>query len=289
MSAKTISQGKIHSLFQVVKLTFWTPWHAPYLQDFSGAVAEDFADEEEISFEAFAAQDAVVVNTGDGPGAEYEVEAAAIPSDGQPHRVAIARLELVASEVSHVAVPRAAARAFLRVGTRNDSPFVLLPGVARCHVGGRYVASTAMELISPGQDFTLPFGADEHVVIKADPDKHVTENKGVLWDKQTASRHRHAFSVANNGQADIKIAVEDVIPDSSHEEIKVKVVDYTSRSVESCAGCALAFEKGSGGKAQEVAWSLTLPAGTKQPLELTYEVSWPKGKSVTGNDRYQGY
>jgi len=118
---------------------------------------------------------------------------------------------------------------------------------------------------------------------------HVTENKGVLWDKQTASRHRHAFSVANNGQADIKIAVEDVIPDSSHEEIKVKVVDYTSRSVESCAGCALAFEKGSGGKAQEVAWSLTLPAGTKQPLELTYEVSWPKGKSVTGNDRYQGY
>ena len=66
-----------------------------------------------------------------------------IASDGSPHRLPIARLEL-AAELTHVCVPRKSTGVFVEARVRHASAYALLAGPVNVFVDDSLVAKTAI-------------------------------------------------------------------------------------------------------------------------------------------------
>ena len=101
----------------------------------------------------------------------------------------------------------------------------MLPGIARVFQGNRFVASTHLPLTPAGGKLIVPFGTDDSVTVTAEPDKVIGDSKGFLINERTTSKQRHAMSVTNNKRVAVEVRVEDVVPDSSHEDVKARSRD----------------------------------------------------------------
>jgi uncharacterized protein (TIGR02231 family) len=202
-----------------------------------------------------------------GAGLVYRVpRPLAIPSDGSPHKTAIARFELDAT-LDHLAVPVLAPEAYLRATVTNRSKLLLLPGQARIFHDGQFVGETQLETVAAGEELELQLGVDDQIRVQRELRRRST-SKAVIGGSRTIDIG-YEITVENHRGSQAKISVHDHIPLSSDGEIKVRLREASpSPSEQSDLG--------------ELTWDLRLDSGQQATIKHRFTVEHPAQVTVTG-------
>ncbi len=196
---------------------------------------------------------------------EYNINLAySIPSDGQSHMVAIQDSKLDA-EFYHYLVPRLDKQAFLVAKITDWSSGYLLPGAANIYFEGTYVGETDLNTNTMADTLELALGKDRGV-IAARKNKDEKLEKGVLG-KNAIKTITYSIKIKSNKPADINLIVEDQIPVSQNEEIRIKPVDVGKAKYAESTGM--------------LTWHTTMKAQTTMELEFSYGISYDKNKQLS--------
>jgi hypothetical protein len=139
---------------------------------------------------------------------------------------------------------------------------VLPGGAAALFVGGDPVGTATLELVAPGQPFTLPLGMDRAL----EPIRQITvdTHEEGLWWKDEISRYTVTTEVTNPHAFPVRLRLHDQIPVSPDHTVKVTLVaSQPAATLDAATG--------------KVAWSLALGAGATTTVKLVYTLARPKG------------
>jgi uncharacterized protein (TIGR02231 family) len=202
-----------------------------------------------------------------GAGLVYRItRPLAVPSDGNPHKTSIARIELEAT-LDHLAVPVLAPEAYLRATVINSSKLLLLPGQARIFHDGQFVGETAIETVASGEEFELQLGVDDQIRVERELRRRTT-SKAVLGGSRTIDI-AYEITVENHRAVKARISVKDHIPVSADGDVKVRLRETTPDPVERT-------------DLGELTWKLELDPGKTGTVKYRFTVEHPASVTLTG-------
>lgn len=191
-------------------------------------------------------------------------EAVTVATGAENLRLALDSLDF-APVVKAVAVPRLDATAFVSASFTNASAEPLLPGQAMLFREGVLVGSTWLDVIAPGVETEVGFGAIETLRIKREMPVRAGGETGVFTsaNQQTESA---VISVENTGTEAWPLRILDQVPYSEQDDLEIEVTaspEPTETDVEGQRGI--------------LAWEFDLAAGGKKTISLGQTLTWPEG------------
>ena len=188
-----------------------------------------------------------------------------IPADGRPHMVNLKDYELQ-STYEYYAAPKLDKNAFLVGHITNWNTYNFLPGEASTYFQNTYIGKSVIDPTTSGDTLTISLGRDKGIDITREAIKDYTEDKFLSSDIERT----FAFNVKikNNKNQKVKLLVEDQIPVSKNEDIKVKLIESS--------GAVYTEDSGS------LKWYVTVDPGKSVTKKLVFSVRHPKDKAVTG-------
>ena len=190
-----------------------------------------------------------------------------IVSDGQPHRVSIAKSNKEA-KFSWFTIPKLVQNVFLKASMKNPFTFPLLSGPISVFFDQKLVgtASVNTPVLADGE-LELSLGIDEGIKIERKLIKKYTDYAGLLT-KETTINFEYAIEITNGKSKEITLDLNDQFPISRNEKIKVEP--------QLPKGDATVNEEG------KISWKITLAPGAKKVIPVKFSVSYPKELSVSG-------
>lgn len=170
--------------------------------------------------------------------------------------------------VKAVAVPRLDRTAFVSASFTNASDEPLLPGEALLYREGVLVGTAYLEVIAPGAEVDIGFGAIETLRIKREMPKTATGETGVF----TTSNQRieaAVITVENTGAEAWPVRLLDLVPYSEQDDLEIEVTadpEPTETDVDGQRGI--------------LAWEFDIAVGGKQTITLEHTLSWPEGMEL---------
>ncbi len=195
-----------------------------------------------------------------------------ILADWQPRKSPIA-VHALPAQLAYEVTPKLSPYAYLRAKTTNNTDLVLLPGSVQVFLDGAFVDTSSLNLVGPGEEFNLFLGIDERIRVKRKQLKAFVDVSLLpgLHGRIKTIDYNYLTTIENFRKTAAAITVIDQIPVSQHEEIKIENVVYDPKpTVE---------DKEKPGVRR---WTLSIPAGAKQSLKLSYRVTHPVDLPVEG-------
>lgn len=191
-----------------------------------------------------------------------------IVSDGQPHRVSIAKSNSDA-KYTWFTIPKLVQNAFLKASMKNPFSFPLLSGPISVFFDQKLVGTASVnEVILPEGEMELSLGIDEGIKIERKLQKKYTDYAGVLR-KETTVYFEYAIEITNGKSKEITLDLNDQFPLSRNEKIKVEMEAPKG-------GEATVDDEG------KISWKITLSPGAKKSIPLKFSVTYPKDMTVSG-------
>ena len=190
----------------------------------------------------------------------------AVPADGEPHKTAIAVLDL-AAELDYLAVPVLATEAYLRATVTNRSSLLLLPGPARIFRDNQFAGQTKLDTVAPGEQFGLQLGVDERIRIERKLVRR-TAGKAVLGGTRSVDIG-YETTVQNHREVPALITVHDHIPVSSDGDIRVRLREASPAPDEQT-------------DLGELLWTMELAPGAHAMVAYRFTVEHPAGVELEG-------
>lgn len=190
-----------------------------------------------------------------------------IPSDNQPHKVFISSAE---KEVNfhYRTVPRVSSFAYLTADLESPFSFPLLVGEITLLLDGSVVGiHNTSKTIFPKEEIQLSLGADESIKIEYKQQKYSKQSRFISNDIHV--QYSNTYEITNGKNKAIRINVEDHIPVSRNEQIKV-VLDTPQKEA------AQISEDGI------IIWDVELSAQEKKILPMQFTVTYPKEIQIEG-------
>lgn len=222
------------------------------------------AEDEEEYYDA----EHVVAEVGSSPLAvTYSVPGkVVVPTNGEPHKVTIARFGLK-PELDYVTAPKIEQAAYRRATITNDSQYTLLPGSANIFVGDEYIGATPLELVATQGEMELYLGVEDRVRVERELKRRQVD-KTLIGGKRRL-HYAYEIKLQNNTSRDITLTIYDQIPVSRHEDIKVKLVSVQPEPKEQS-------------ELNILEWKLSLAAGEKSQIRFDFDVEHPPDMQVFG-------
>jgi uncharacterized protein (TIGR02231 family) len=229
-----------------------------------GAMVEDVTFAAEPLVEMEIAQAEV---SQEGAAVTFAVaQPADVPSDGSPHKTSVATLSL-RPELDYLTAPKLVPAAYRRATIVNDTEFVLLPGAASIFYGNEFVGTTELKHVAPNESFEVFLGADDRIKVERELATHEVD-KRLLGDRRRL-RFAYQIEVQNLRDRAEKVIVQDQLPTSAHEDIKVREEEILPQpSKQTNLGL--------------LEWELVLEPGQKTKLVFGFTVEHPRHLTVTG-------
>lgn len=179
-------------------------------------------------------------------------------------RLALDSLDF-APVVKAVAVPRIDRTAFVMASFTNGSDEPLLPGQAMLFREGVLIGSTWLDVIAPGVETDVGFGAIETLRVKREMPKRSGGETGVFTsaNQQTESA---VITVENTGTEAWPVRLLDQVPYSEQTDLEIEVTASPKPR-----------ETDVDGQRGILAWEFALPAGGKETITVEQTLTWPKG------------
>jgi len=226
------------------------------------AVAGDMAPE------PAAAEVAKSEVAGEGPSVTYVVPGNhAVPSDGNPHIVAISEEEFGAA-IDYVLVPEYAESAYIRVTATNESELVLLPGATNVYRDDDFVGRGELKLVNPGAEFECFLGADKRIKGKYEIARLDDDSAGIIGNSRRLTRSV-TVKVKSDMAEEAPVVVKARRPVPQNKDIKLKSLKVKPKAAE---------EKDDG----TVEWRAKLKPNAEQWFRIDYELEYPKDREITG-------
>ncbi len=192
---------------------------------------------------------------------------AGIPSDGSPHKVAVAEANLPA-QLAYESIPRLLPYAFMRAEIQNTSELLFLPGKASVFQDGRFVGGIAIhDAITPRQELTVYLGIDEAIRVERELTRRAVDKTLIGGNRRTAFSYR--ILVGNNRPLPARLILRDQVPVSRHEGLKVRLTRASPQPDEHT-------------DLGELRWELTIPPGETREVGFDMTVEHPAAQTVVG-------
>lgn len=183
-----------------------------------------------------------------------------IPSARGARRVALWSAQWPVT-VERKLYPALTTDAYLVAELKNPSQQVLPGGPAQLYVGADPAGTARLELVSPGEAFTLPLGIDR--ALKPVRNVQLVEATQGLISKDEVGTYTVRIELANPYRAPIAVRVFDQFPVATQKEVETKLLSSTPQATKD-------DKKGS------LEWRVTIPAQQKQVFTFSYSVKRPK-------------
>ena len=201
-----------------------------------------------------------------------------------PGRVAIATNEgaksfrittaTIAPELAVRTVPALDPTAFLEAGFKHAEDAPLLPGRVALYRDGVFVGRSAMPASAREENVRLGFGADDKVKVTRTVVRKSEGASGIISSAKTDERE-FKITVRNGHVTPIKVMVEDQLPVSEIDDVKVELLAATTpptaRDVRDRRGV--------------LEWAFDAAPGEARDIKLAWRVRWPADKSVVYGGR----
>jgi uncharacterized protein (TIGR02231 family) len=194
-------------------------------------------------------------------------EAVTVASGSEDLRLALDSLAFT-PVVEAVAVPRMDRTAFVSASFTNASAEPLLPGEAMLYREGVLVGTAYLDVIAPGVETDIGFGALETLRIKREMPKLATGETGVFTTSNQRTESA-VITVENTGTESWPVRLLDQVPYSEQDDLEIEVsADPTPT------------ETDVDGQRGILAWEFDLSAGGKETITLENTLSWPEGMEL---------
>jgi uncharacterized protein (TIGR02231 family) len=191
-----------------------------------------------------------------------------IVSDGQPHRVSIAKANADA-KYTWFTIPKLVQNAFLKASMKNPFSFPLLSGPISVFFDQKLVGTASVnEVILPEGEMELSLGIDDGIKIERKLLKKYTDYAGVI-KRETTVYFEYAIEITNGKSKEVTLDLNDQFPLSRNEKIKVEMEAPKG-------GEATVDDEG------KISWKITLAPGAKKSIPLKFSVTYPKDMTVSG-------
>ncbi len=236
-------------------------------EDMRKGMAADAMVEEEVVLEAAPAPITAAAGV-EGDTVVYLYPApVTIASGAEDLRLALDSLGF-APVVKAVAVPRVDRTAFVMASFTNGSAEPLLPGEAMLFREGVLVGTTYLDVIAPGVETGVAFGALETVRIKREMPVAAQGETGIFTTSNQRSETA-VITVENTGDTAWPLRVLDQVPYTEQDDLEIEVTATPAPS-----------ETDVEGQRGILAWDFDLSAGGKQTITLEQSLSWPEGMEL---------
>ncbi|KAF2672103.1 hypothetical protein BT63DRAFT_188208 [Microthyrium microscopicum] len=200
-------------------------------------------------------------------------------------RYKIATLNATSIALSHIAIPKLRAAAFLRAKLKNPSSSVtLLKGTAGITLDGSFLGTHALARVSPNQAFTIPLGVDPAIHISY-PKPTLHRSTQGIFNKERAHVFSRSIFVTNTRPAPVELLVLDQVPLSQDERLRIDIVSPRGLIKEGDVvktGAPAHEARKAWGKARatlkkdgEVAWTVEIEKSQAAVLKFEYEAKMP--------------
>lgn len=191
-------------------------------------------------------------------------ERVTVATGAEDLRLALDRLDF-APVVKAVAVPRLDSTAFVVARFANGTEEPLLPGEAMLFREGVLVGSTWLDVIAPGVETEVAFGALETLQVTREMPERQEGETGVFSaaNEQVESA---VMTVENSGDEAWTVRILDQVPYSEQTDLEITyaaVPEPTEIDVDGQRGI--------------LAWEFDLPGGAKETITLDHSLTWPEG------------
>lgn len=204
-----------------------------------------------------------------GISAVFEIPvAASIPSDGEPHQVAITAQKFD-GKLEYITTPKLAQAAYLKARVTNDGDAPILGGQVNLFRDGDYVGKGELRFIAQGADFDFFLGVDDglKVVRKTLVDK--SSESGFLQKRKGVTK-KYEMTFDNFTGKTVKLTVLDQLPVSQDENIVVSNPRFSHAPVEQNKDTGL------------LKWEVSIAPNGRHVLTEEFSVEWPFGQEVAG-------
>ncbi len=165
--------------------------------------------------------------------------------------------------------PAVDATAFLEADFKHAEDAPLLPGRVAIYRDGALVGRSQMAMTAKDEDVRLGFGADDSVKIVRSTVRQLEGSAGFLSSTKT-ERREFKTTIRNGHETPVRIIVEDQVPVSETDEVKVEMLPETTPPT----------QKDVRSRRGVMAWSLDLAPGEARDLRIAWLVRWPADKTV---------
>ena len=187
-----------------------------------------------------------------------------IKSDGKESLIVMQQKETEA-EYYHYILPKVNKDAFLLAKINDWESLSLLNAKANLYFDQTYVGETTIDPYIMSDTMELALGRDKAIFCSRKKIKD--EVKDNTFSKNKVRTITFEVVVRNNKKSPINLLVEDQIPITKNEEIKINLTEKTGAKVDK--------DKGS------LTWDLDLKPGESKKLVFSYTISHDKNKKVT--------
>jgi uncharacterized protein (TIGR02231 family) len=167
------------------------------------------------------------------------------------------------------AVPSVDATAFLEADFKHAEDSPLLPGPVAIYRDGAFVGRSQIAMTAKDENVRLGFGADDKVKVVRSTVRQLEGSAGILASSRT-ERRDFKTSIRNGHDTPLRIIVEDQVPVSEVNEVKVELLPVTTPPT----------EKDVRNRRGVVAWSLDLAPGEAKDLRIAWLVRYPSDRTV---------
>jgi uncharacterized protein (TIGR02231 family) len=188
-----------------------------------------------------------------------------IPSDNKPHTVALQEFTIPAY-YEYYAAPKLDNNAFLLAYLTKWNEYNLLPGQANIYFENSYVGQSFINPFTTKDTLIISLGRDQNITIKREMLKDFTEDKFLSSDVERF--FGFDIVIKNNKNIPVNILVEEQLPISKNEDIRVKQIDLSGGKLNPVDG--------------KVTWKVNAEPSKSISKKFVYSVRYPKDKSISG-------
>jgi len=171
----------------------------------------------------------------------------------------------VPATFEYLAVPVINENTFLTAKINQWEQYNLLPGEANIYFEGSYSGKTFINPLAITKELIISLGIDPNVTIER-KEKDNFKSKPFLGNSRILDK-AYTITVKNNKKTTISLTLFDRIPVSQNKEIKVNDIQTYDAEYDSKTG--------------QLKWVLELTTGASIEKELSYELRFPRNKSIS--------
>lgn len=186
-----------------------------------------------------------------------------VPSDGEQVLMVVNNFD-VQADFHHYMVPRENNNAFIVASVENWEELNFLPGRANIYFRKTYVGQTEIDPAILKDTMDIALGTDQSVIStrKKLKDEERLTNLGLRKVRTLTFE----LLIRNNGSAGVDLDLEDQIPVSANEDIKVELIDSGGALLEELTGILI--------------WKFKMEPGEIKKIKFSYSIESDRSKTI---------
>lgn len=196
---------------------------------------------------------------------QYDIKIpCSIPADGKQHSITVLQKEINTS-YEYRAVPKLDSDAFIMARITGWDDLNLMSAKVNIYFENMYVGETFINADETKDTLDIALGRDNSIQISRKRLKNFEKEK--FLNDQKVLTYAYEIHVRNGKNSNIRLVVEDQIPISNNQQIKVELTDNGKAEVNEHTGM--------------LTWDLKLKAKENKTIKYSFEIKHDKDKQLS--------